>query len=86
MPAVSTQNFSMQQKRAAASSWTGVILQNGEFGYDTTNKIVKIGDGVTPWESLPSISSGGSSAFGQIDGGGPTSNYGGTTPIDGGGV
>lgn len=29
------------------------VLDVGQFGYDTTNKIIKIGDGVTPWNDLP---------------------------------
>ena len=30
-------------------------LRPGEPGYDLTNKIIKVGDGATPWRSLPYI-------------------------------
>ena len=29
------------------------VLAAGEFGYDTTNKVTKIGDGTTAWKALP---------------------------------
>jgi len=35
------------------------ILQSGEIGYDTTNKIVKFGDGVNTWLALSSINHSG---------------------------
>lgn len=31
------------------------ILSEGEFGYDTTNKTLKIGDGITSWLELENI-------------------------------
>jgi hypothetical protein len=34
------------------------ILECGEFGYDITNKIIKIGDGLTPWKKLKGIMEG----------------------------
>ena len=46
---------------AGATGSTGthcVVLACGEPGYDTTNNILKIGDGVTCWENLQSISGG----------------------------
>lgn len=41
-------------RRDTASNWSGnnPILSNGEMGVDTTNRVMKIGDGVTPWNSL----------------------------------
>ena len=45
----------IQMRRDTATNWVGYVLAEGEFGYDTTNKIVKIGDGETPWESLPTL-------------------------------
>ena len=53
-------------KRGTATQWSTLTtpLLSGEFGYDVTNKIVKIGDGTTLCSSLPTIGSGG---------GGPTS-------------
>ena len=38
-----------------ATEWEtdNTILAAGVFGYDTTSKITKIGDGATPWKALP---------------------------------
>lgn len=38
----------------SAQQWadTNPVLLDGEHGYDTTNNNEKIGDGVTPWNSL----------------------------------
>jgi hypothetical protein len=46
-----------QQKRGISSDWSDALnpLSVGELGYDTTNKILKIGDGSTLWASLPPI-------------------------------
>ena len=48
-------------KQAEAAEWEteNPVLLSGEFGYDTTNKIIKIGDGVTTWNDLTSIGGGG---------------------------
>lgn len=42
-------------RRDTAENWeaANTILVAGEIGYDTTNKITKIGDGVTAWNDLP---------------------------------
>lgn len=42
-------------RRGSATQWANAnpILAEGEPGYDTTNKKQKIGDGITPWNSLP---------------------------------
>ena len=47
----------MKQRQGAASQWASKnpVLAAGEFGYDTTNDVVKIGDGKTAWSSLPSF-------------------------------
>jgi hypothetical protein len=41
-------------RRDTAASWSSnnPILSEGEPGFDTTNEILKIGDGVTAWNSL----------------------------------
>jgi len=44
-------------RRDTAANWAvtspnPIILSEGEPGFDTTNQILKIGDGVTPWNSL----------------------------------
>ena len=43
-------------RRDTAANWqsNNPVLANGEIGVDTTNKEMKIGDGATPWGSLPS--------------------------------
>lgn len=49
-----TLNVKMQVRRDTAANWENVnpILAEGEMGYDTTNKLTKIGDGVTEWKKL----------------------------------
>lgn len=44
-------------RKGTASAWTSAnpILASGEPGYDLTNKIFKIGDGISNWASLGSI-------------------------------
>mgnify|MGYP003351088888 CR=1 FL=1 len=51
-----------------------IVLAKGELGYDTVNHVLKVGDGVSCWVNLPSISGGG--------GGGSTSS---TSKYTGGG-
>lgn len=43
------------ERRRTAAEWasTNPVLASGEWGYDSTNKIAKIGDGTTAWNSLP---------------------------------
>lgn len=47
----------MIQRRDTASNWSSAnpVLEAGEFGYDTTNKVIKIGDGTTRWNALQAI-------------------------------
>lgn len=44
----------IQLRRDTEANWasTNPILSSGELGLDTTNSVVKIGDGVTAWSSL----------------------------------
>jgi hypothetical protein len=50
-------NNTIQLRKGSASTWTSTnpVLASGEPGFDTTNKILKIGDGTTNWNSLGSI-------------------------------
>lgn len=63
----------IQLRRGTAAAWAAAnpVLAQGEPGEDTTNNILRIGDGVTAWLSLPQYSSavGGYSAFA------PMTNY-----------
>lgn len=49
----------MQQKQQTCEEWDSEnpVLVSGEFGYDTSNKEVKIGDGKTEWSGLHAIGS-----------------------------
>ena len=62
-------NNVIKVRRGTASDWTAnPVLAQGEPGFDTTNNILKIGDGTTNWNSLvavnnsdhPNISAAGS--------------------------
>jgi hypothetical protein len=50
-------SVTIRVRRGTATQWAArtTPLLSGEFGYDLTNKITKIGDGTTLWASLPSI-------------------------------
>lgn len=52
-------NNLIQLRRGGFSTWSSqdTILASGEPGYDLTNNILKIGDGVTSWLNLLSTSS-----------------------------
>lgn len=43
------------QVRQSSAPASDTVLKSGEFGYDTTNNILKLGDGVTIWDDLPAI-------------------------------
>ena len=44
----------IQVRRGTAAQWTSVnpVLHDGEYGLETDTKRVKVGDGVTAWNSL----------------------------------
>ena len=46
--------FRIQIRRDTTSKWSlnNPILLEGEIGYETNTTYMKIGDGVTPWNSL----------------------------------
>lgn len=45
---------SIQARKGTSTEWStqNPVLDNGELGYDTTNRILKLGDGSTAWNSL----------------------------------
>ena len=47
----------IQVRRDAAARWEAVnpVLADGELGYDRDHHILKIGDGMTPWNDLSSL-------------------------------
>ena len=54
-------NTRIQFRRGTAAEWanaSSVVLGVGEPGYDTTNDILKIGNGVDVWADLDGMSSG----------------------------
>ena len=50
-------NITYQLKRGSAARWTELnpILKQGEPGFEYDTGKLKIGDGFTPWNSLPYI-------------------------------
>lgn len=52
-----TINVKQKLRRNSATIWNSKnpVLADGEPGYDTTNNILKIGDGVKQWNNLKSI-------------------------------
>lgn len=47
----------MQERRGTAAQWTAAnkVLAAGEWGLETDTRLVKFGNGVTPWNALPYI-------------------------------
>ena len=45
----------IQLRRDTSANWTSInpVLAEGEPGVDTTVELLKFGDGITPWNSLP---------------------------------
>ena len=52
----------IQFRRGTFAEWdavkTSVILAAGELGYESTNKIIKFGDGTSNWDTLPVAAAG----------------------------
>lgn len=48
-------SIKIQIRRGTSSEWDSAnpTLASGELGYDSTNDILKVGDGSSPWNSLP---------------------------------
>ena len=69
--ACATANVKFRLRRGTADEWatTTTILLDGEPGFDTTNNILKIGNGVKPWAQLKPVN------INVIDGGNASSTY-----------
>jgi hypothetical protein len=63
----------VRQRRDTAANWTtnNPIVPNGQLCFDTTNNTLKIGDGVTNYNNLPS-STGGTGPAGPMGATGAT--------------
>ena len=59
----------IKQRQGTATEWESKnpTLAAGEFGYDTTNKQTKIGDGVTPWNDLDWFATKSKPTFAESD-------------------
>lgn len=91
----------LQFRRGTATQWvaSNPVLAPGEPGLETDTRRLKFGDGARTWTALEYAAGGstttdtsggttvvsGETGIG-LDGGTPTSVYGGTTPINAGGV
>jgi len=78
-------NVKFLLRRDTATNWNvkNPVLQAGEPGYDLTNGILKIGDGVTPWRNLLALNSGGGAGgTGPTGPAGPTGDIGPTGPTN----
>ena len=59
----------IKHRQATAATWESKnpVLAAGEFGYDTTNKITKIGDGTTHWLDLDTFVTKSKPTFAESD-------------------
>lgn len=76
----------IQYRNDLAANWTTAnpTLLSGEIGYETNTKLMKIGDGVTPWVSLAYFPSNAAITGGTISGATiNSSTIGATTPASG---
>ena len=75
-------------RRDIATNWatSNPILGPGELAYESDTGRLKVGDGVTRWNSLPYYIGNGSGSNGILDGGVPSSTYTDQAEIDAGGV
>lgn len=57
----------LKLRRGTATQWStsNPVLADGEPGWDSSNGVLKIGDGTTAWGSLPAIGGGGTFAVGS---------------------
>ena len=70
-------NIKFQLRRATSTQWMtvpGLVLQAGEPGFETDTYNLKIGDGITPWYSLPYVNAR-MSGYGPTGPTGPTTSY-----------
>ncbi len=77
----------LRLRHDTAANWTSrnPVLLAGEVGVETDTNKVKVGNGTTAWNSLPYLAGeGGGGGASNLDGGTPSTTYGGTTAIDGG--
>lgn len=60
----------MQQRRGTAADWAAQnpVLADGEVGFETDTKVLKMGDGVTAWNDLimPYLTAGGGTMTGPL--------------------
>lgn len=57
------------QKTSAEWAKFDFVLDKNSFGFDTTKKLLKLGDGVTRWRDLPTFGGGAPTEGGSGDGG-----------------
>jgi hypothetical protein len=57
---MTTNNVKFQFRRDLAANWNpAYVMRAGEPGYELDTRKLKIGDGHTPWRSLPYLSGSG---------------------------
>lgn len=75
---MTTTTLRLQQRKGTDTQWSGTnpTLGDGEFGYSTTDNVLKIGNGLTTWNSLPSfLTTAGGTLVGALTlSGAPSSN------------
>lgn len=67
---MSTSLYRMFQRRGTKSQWetANPVLAVGEIGFSINENVVKLGDGLTAWNSLPQIGSDSAYEIAKING------------------
>lgn len=71
MPTTNSVRATLQIRHDIASNWTtrNPVLGSGEYGLEVNTFLIKIGDGVTPWNDLPYLNKLNETYFKQNDDG-----------------
>lgn len=78
----------VQQANDLAVNWVQInpTPRVGQICFESDTGLFKIGTGTANYNALPYAGGNGGTSSGNLDGGSASSSYGGTTPVDGGGV
>lgn len=62
--------YRMYQRRGTKQQWESInpVLAVGEIGFSINENVIKLGDGISSWNSLPSVNGNSAYQIAKIDG------------------